>query len=360
MSDTSTFILIVVLLAGTAGFIVYYLSNQLKKMKEEMTGSNDQVLMEWLKDMKNSVEKNSDVLEKQLSSQRSGLEDQLKQQREAMGKQTKMIWERLTEAQTVIGDINKQIGGIEEFGKDIKDLSHVLRSPKLRGGLGEQFLNELLADALPKDLYKIQYAFKDGSKCDAVIMTENGIIPIDSKFSMENFKAMATAERDDIRIKHKREFLRDVKKRIDEISDKYIKPDEGTTEFALMYVPSESIYYELAVNSKDVEDYARKKSVFITSPNTLFSQLRIFLVAYQQYELHQHTSEILKALSGIKIEAEKFEGDLGILEKHVSNASKAAENVRSKFGKLFGKIEGVSAIGSGETKDKGKQKKLLK
>jgi len=204
------------LILATLAVITYLVLNQIKSVKESLKeGKENQVLMEWLKDMKSSVDKNSDVLEKQLHNQRTSLEDRLKQQTERMDKQTKLIWERLTEAQKVIGDVNKQIGRIEEFGKDIKDLSNVLKSPKLRGGLGEQFLNELLANALPHDLFKVQYEFKDGSKCDAAILTEKGIIPIDSKFSMENFRAMITAEREETREKHRKEFIRDVKKRID-------------------------------------------------------------------------------------------------------------------------------------------------
>lgn len=349
--DLPTLFLILAALA----VVTYIVLTQLKSLKETLGKKDeDNVLIEWLKDMKSTVDKNSDVLEKQLSNQRLGLEDRLKQQTERMDKQTKMIWERLTEAQKVIGDVNKQIGGIQEFGKDIKDLSNVLKSPKLRGGLGEQFLNELLANALPHDMFKVQYEFKDGSKCDAAIMTEKGIIPIDSKFSMENFKAMVEAEREDTRERHKREFLRDVKKRIDEIANKYLKPDEGTTDFALMYVPSETVYYELIVNNSDIEDYSQRKNIFITSPNTLFSKLKIFLAAYQQFELQKHTVDIIKALASIKIEAEKFDGDLGILEKHISNASKAAENVRGKYTKLFGKIDNVNEIGK-----ESKQKKLI-
>lgn len=335
----------VLLILASIGAVAYLLLNQIKSLKGDLNKDKENiVLMEWLKDMKTSVDKSSEVLERQLSNQRTGLEERLKQQTERMDKQTKLIWERLTEAQKIIGDVNKQIGGIEEFGKDIKDLSNVLKSPKLRGGLGEQFLNELLANALPHELFKVQYEFKDGSKCDAAVITERGIIPIDSKFSLENFKAMMTAEREDLREKFKKEFIRDVKKRIDEIADKYLKPDEGTTEFALMYIPSETVYYDLIVNSSEIEDYAQRKNVYLTSPNTLFSKLKIFLAAYQRFELQKHTVEILKALESIKIEAEKFDGDLSVLEKHISNATKAAENVRSKYTKLFGKIEKVSEI----------------
>jgi len=330
-------LLLAFLIGGVVAFLVYFFSNQIKGLKEELKGDENQVLVEWLKDMKLSVDKSSDVMG-----------EQLKQQRDSMDRQTKLIWERLESAQEVIRNVHKQIGGIEEFGKDIKDLSNVLKSPKLRGGLGEQFLYEILANTLPADLYKTQYKFRDGSVCDAIIKTDKGIIPIDSKFPMENFKAMVTAENQEVRDRFKRTFVMDVKKRIEEISSKYILPEEKTTGYAIMYIPSENVYYELVVNTPQVEEYARQKNVIMTSPNTLSYSLKVLLVAFQQQELQKHAGEILKALSGIRVEAEKFDGDLGILERHISNASKAAETVRSKFMRLFNRIEGVQALGSGE------------
>jgi DNA recombination protein RmuC len=355
MIDMQTFVLLLLLMAVFAGGIIFFLSNKLSRMQDNLQGDENQALMGWLKEMKTSVEKNSEVLDRELKDQRSSLEKQLNEQRKSMQDQTKMMWERLENSSKIIGKVQEQIGGIQEFGKDIKDLSNVLKSPKMRGGLGEQLLYEILSASLPKDLYKTQYKFKGGSTCDAVVKTEKGLIPIDSKFPMENFKLMLESETQELREKAKRTFVSDVKKRIDEISSKYILPEEGTTEQAIMYIPSENVYYELLVNTAEVEEYAKNKSVIMASPNTLNYFLKVLLVAYQQNELQQHAGEILKALSGIKIEAEKFEGDLSVLDRHLSNAGKSMETVRNKFGRLFGKIEGVQAIGQGEDE----QKKLL-
>jgi DNA recombination protein RmuC len=303
--------------------------------------------MEWLKEMKVSVEKNSDVLEKQLKDQRSTLEEQLQNQRHAMTQQTKLIWERLDNASEVIRNVQKQIGGIQEFGTDIKDLSNILKSPKLRGGLGEQLLYDILASALPNDRFKTQYAFKDGTKCDAAVFTDKGIIPIDAKFSAENFKAMVVAETQEQRDKIKKTFINDIKKRIDETS-KYILPEEGTSEQAIMYIPSENIYYELIVNTPEIEEYAKQKSVVLASPNTISYFLRVLLIAFQQKELQKHAGEILKSLAGISLEAEKFNGDLGVLEGHISDTYKSMDKVKVKFMRLFGKIESVQALGQAE------------
>ncbi len=347
MVSTQFLIVFVLLVIGVAGAIVYVLSSQIKSIKEELNKDNDQVLVEWLKEMKGSVEKNSETLERQLNDQRSALNEQLKGQRDAMNQQTKLIWERLDKASEVIQGVQQHLGGIQEFGKDMKDLSNVLKSPKLRGGLGEQLLYEILANALPAHLFKTQFKFRDGSMCDAIIFTDRGSIPIDSKFPMENFKLMLTLESPEDRDRAKRVFVRDVKKRIDEIS-KYILPEEGTADFAVMYIPSENVYYELLVNTSEIEDYARQKCVFLTSPNTLSYQVRSILVAFQQQELQKHAGEILKALSGIKVEAEKFDAELNVLDGHIDRTAKSFANVRNKYSRLFTKIDSVEQLSEGD------------
>jgi DNA recombination protein RmuC len=214
--------------------------------------------------------------------------------------------------------------------------------------LGEQLLYDILENYIPKDFFATQYKFKDGSTCDAVVFIDEEIIPIDSKFPMENFEAMVTADKQEARDKFKKTFVSDVKKRIDEIADKYILPEEGTGDQAIMYVPSENVYYELAVNSPKITEYARDKKVFMASPNTLVLFLRNLATFYQQRELQKHADDVLRALKGIKQEADKFEGDLGVLERHISNAFKSMETVKNKFLRLFIKIESVQKFGESE------------
>jgi len=142
--------------------------------------------------------------------------------------------ERLDNAARVISAVQKNIGEFSEIGRGMKDLQQFLNSPKLRGNMGEQVLKELLKQFLPTHAFELQYAFKSGEKVDAAIKTSGGIIPIDSKFPMENFRKM----QDDPAFK--KTFESDVKKHVDDISRKYILVDEGTVDYALMYVPSES------------------------------------------------------------------------------------------------------------------------
>ena len=335
MTPAQTLIVFALLLGGAVVAVIYFISSQLRSLKTDLGGKgSDPALLELIKDMRGSVDKSSESMERRL-----------KDQRDSMDKQTKIIWERLDNAAKVIGDVQKNLGGLEKFGRDVEDLAHVLKSPKLRGGLGEQLLYEILTNYLPKDLYQTQYKFRDGAICDAVIFLDKGIIPIDSKFPMENFKLMLDSELPTDRERAKRDFVKDVKRRIDEIASKYILPDEGTTDQAVMYIPSENVYYELIVNTFEIEEYSKRKNVVMASPNTLSYFMKVILVAYQKGELQKHTGEILKALAGIKVEAEKFSEDLEVLDGHITRTSKSMDTVKTKYQKLFGKIDGIHAIG---------------
>jgi len=344
MIPAQTILIVTVLILSAFGLITYFLLNQLKSLKKDLKSDEDTVLTQWLKEMKQSMDRNTDTLQTQLNAQRKTLDEELKNQREAVSHQTKVLWERLENTAEIIGRVQKNLGGLNELGKDMKDLNNILKSPKLRGGLGEQFLYEILESALPHDLFKTQYKFKSGAVCDAAVFTDKGIIPIDSKFPMENFKEMLMADSDGARKSLKKKFIRDVKKRIDEISDKYILPEEDTTEQAVMYIPSENVFYELIVHSPSIEEYAKRKNVVMTSPNTLSYFLKVILVAYQQYELEKNAKSIIKALGGIKVEAIKFGNDLETLSRHITNSYKNMEKVASSFTGLFGRIERVQSI----------------
>lgn len=329
MVEVLLIILILILLAGV-GFLVY---NNLNSKKDDSQDKQIQIILEWMKDMKGSMEKTSDSMERKL-----------KEQNEAMQNQSKVLWERLDNASKIIGGVQKQLGTIEEFGKDMKDLSNVLKSPKLRGGLGEQFLYDILSDSLPKEFYQTQYGFKNGAKCDAVIFSSNGIIPIDSKFSMENYQAMVNSDNDKDRETYRKIFTKDVEKRIDEIANKYILPDEGTTDQAVMYIPSESIYYELITNNQKIIEYSNKKKVVLSSPNTITFLLKTILIAYKQSQLNKSATEIMKSLDGLIVEGNKFNEELETLEGHIVKSAKSMDNVKGRYGKLFGKIEKMHEI----------------
>src|SRR4030043_2007118 len=203
-------------------------------------------------------QKPSDELLEIIKMLQSGSKEDRKVLLDSLQKNTQSMNERLDNAARVISQVQRNIGEMSEIGRGMKDLQEFLRSPKLRGNIGEQVLKELLGQFLPKSSFNLQYTFKSGEKVDAPIKTSAGIIPVDSKFPMENFRKMVGAQNEAEKKTAEKEFVRDVKKHIDDIANKYILTEEGTIDYALMYLPSETVYYEV-VNNIELFDYGGKK-----------------------------------------------------------------------------------------------------
>lgn len=260
-----------------------------------------------------------------------------------LNEQSKNFNERLDNAARVIGQVQKNIGEFSEIGRGMKDLQEFLSSPKLRGNVGEQVLKELLKQFMPKESFNLQYAFKSGEKVDAAIKTSGGIIPIDSKFPMENFRRMQTDPA------FKKEFIRDVKKHIDDIARKYILTEEGTIDYALMYIPSESVYYEI-VNDAELFDYSGDKRVLPVSPTTFYAYLKAILMSFEGQKIEAQAKEILSSLRAIKSDYGKVEENLSTLQKHLTNAFNMMGNVFSSFAQLGQKISSTQRLGGVEKK----------
>ncbi len=257
---------------------------------------------------------------------------------------------RLNSAAQAFASMQKSLGEMSEIGRNMKDLQEFLNSPKLRGNIGEQVLKELLGQFLPKGTYKTQYRFKTGSIVDAVIITEAGIIPIDSKFPMENFRKMHSTEDAKEKKLYEREFLSDVKRHIDAISSKYILTNEGTIDFSLMYIPSESVYYEI-VNNEALYEHASKKRVLTVSPMTFYAFLRSILIGFEGQKISQQAHKILANLRSIQKEYEKTNENLETLGRHVTNSYNMMNNVTSSFNKLGQQISTTNELGEVEDKE---------
>lgn len=234
-------------------------------------------------------------------------------------------------------DLQKSLGEIGEIGRGMKDFQEFLKSPKLRGNVGEHVLKQLLTEMLPKNSFHLQYSFSSGEKVDAAIKTTGGIIPIDSKFPMENFRKMTKATNDSEKLNFEKQFIRDIKIHIDSISRKYILTTEGTMDYALMYIPSESVYYEV-VNNADLFDYAGAHSVLPVSPTTFYAYMKVILTSFEGVKIEKKAKEILKNLKAIQKDYEKVEENLSVLQKHVTNAKNTMDYVTNAFGKLGQKI----------------------
>jgi len=285
------------------------------------------------------------VLKKQKPSDE--LLEYLKTTNIRLNEQGKNFNERLDNAARIISSVQKNIGEFSEIGRGIKSLQEFLQSPKLRGGLGEEVLKEMIGQTFPKNAFHLQYPFKSGAKVDAVLKTEAGLLCIDSKFPMENFNVMVKGETEATRNLGKKQLIQDVKKHIEDISHKYILPEEGTMDFALMYIPSEAVYYEV-VNIQELSNFARRLRVYPVSPNTLYAHLQVLLLSFEGKDLELKSREVFRILRGMHKDYEKVEENLNVLQKHLTNAYNTIGNVFSSFSQLGRKISSTQNIGEKE------------
>jgi DNA recombination protein RmuC len=255
--------------------------------------------------------------------------------------------DRLDSASQVMSSVQKNLGEMTEVGRGIKSLQEFLQSPKLRGGIGEQILGDMIGQTFPKNAFHLQYSFKSGVKADAVLKTDAGLLCIDSKFPLENFKALVQGETEADRAKAKREFIFDVKKHISDISKKYILPEEGTMDFALMYIPSENIYYEV-VNTPELTKFAQQERVYPVSPNTLYAHLQVLLVSFQGKELETKSREVFRLLRAIQKDYSKVDENLGVLNRHLTNAFNQMNTVSSSFTQIGQKLSQTQTLSSGD------------
>lgn len=295
-------------------------------------------------------QKPSDELLEIIKMLQSGSKEDRKVLLESLQKNTESLNKRLDTAARVIGDVQKNIGEMSEIGRGMKDLQEFLRSPKLRGNIGEQVLKELLGQMLPKQSFHLQYTFKSGDKVDAAIKTSAGIVPIDSKFPMEDFRKMIGSKDEKEKKAYERLFEKDVKNHIDSISKKYILTEEGTIDYALMYVPSESVYYEI-VNNTSLFDYAAAKRVLPVSPTTFYAYLRAILMSFEGQKIEKEARAILSALRAIQKDYNKVDDNLGVLQKHLNNAYNMMSQVFSSFTHLGQKITSTQTLGEGVKED---------
>jgi DNA recombination protein RmuC len=273
--------------------------------------------------------------------------ERLKENSEILQRTQHTLGERLDNAARVVGSVQKSLGGLEEanrkiyeVGKDIASLQEILRSPKLRGGLGEFFLGDLLAQIFPPDYFATQFAFRSGDKVDAVIKLGGSMVPVDSKFPLENFRRMLDGATDEEKGRAKRQFVTDVKKHIDAIASKYILPDEGTYDFALMYIPAENVYYETIIKDDSMGDrslsqYALSKKVIPVSPNSFYAYLQAIVLGLKGMRIEEHTKEILQNLIRLQGDFCRFREEFSVLGKHLGHAQasfQGAEKRLEQFG----------------------------
>lgn len=233
------------------------------------------------------------------------------------------------EIENKLGQLSKQTKNIEDIGSNIQSLSELLKPPKLRGNLGEIFLDNLLSQILPQGLYIKQYKFNDGSRVDAIIKLNNRLLPIDSKFPLESYQRLMADNSND-KQKAQKKFSQTIRKHIDDINSKYIKPQEKTTDFAIMYLPAEAIYYQYITTDK-LEDfeYALSKKVIPSSPGHLYGFLASVSILYTETGLNTNPHRLANTIKSLTESLKKLnnfnEKMNGSLRSAVMNLDKSKE-----------------------------------
>ena len=266
----------VLVFAGLA--VVIYLLLRKKPDKEE-----NSLIMQQLNHM-------NQVLDNKLSESARTIQSQFSQ--------SAQIISNVTEKLTRLDETNRQV---VNFADQLKNLQDILKNPKQRGVLGEYYLETVLKNVLPPGSFQMQYSFKDGTRADAVVFIDKRIIPIDSKFSLENYNRILESNDPVEKKRYESVFISDLKARIDETS-KYVKPEEKTMDFAFMFIPSEAVFYDLLINKVGaiVEDtnnliyYAAKKKVVIVSPTSFLAYLQTVLQGLRNQKISEQAQEIIK------------------------------------------------------------------
>src|SRR5438046_3920704 len=260
------------------------------------------------------------------------LDEKVDRRLEHASKQTNAIHEKL-------GDVGRATTTLAEHAKELGQSEQVLRPPKARGGFGELLLGNLLRDRLPPEAFSLHDGFKSGERVDAVIRVDR-LAPIDAKFPLDNFERLVDAQESAQRELYEKAFARDVKGHVDAISSKYIRPDEGTYDFAFMYLPSEAIYYELVCGKTGaLLSYAHEKRVLPVSPTTLTAYLQVVLLGLKGLQIEQHAHEVMAYCAQLQKDFGRFKDDFDLVGTHLGRANSSFGKAEKRLDKFELKLD---------------------
>ncbi len=240
--------------------------------------------------------------------------------------------QNLQQSAKILNQLHGQIGGLQQSSKsmtqvagEVRKLQDVFKNPKHRGILGEKSLQNILSQLFPKNCYQMQYSFKNGKIADAIVKLTDNMVAIDAKFPLPAFERILQAENEQDRIVQRKQFSRDVLKHVTKIASDYIRPQDGTVDFAIMYIPAENVYYETIVQSaeddKDIAAIALEKKVVPVSPNLLYTYLMTIVMGLEGAQIEKKAGEILKNLKKLDTGFAGFTGSWDVLGRHLRNAA---------------------------------------
>jgi DNA recombination protein RmuC len=348
---TGTLVAVIVVICAVAVLILFLLMyNRLTGRtgdQQSLSLMQDQVLS-LRRETTEAITNNTKNVNQQLSNLTFQIEQRLSGLDRSMRDTTGQVNTRLDNAVRVIrevsatmGELSKSSQQIFEVGKNIASLQEILRAPKLRGVVGELFLGNLLDQVVPEN-YDLQHRFRSGEVVDAVIKLGPKLVPIDAKFPLENFQRLSAAGDAERKTLRKR-FIADVEKHVDAIASKYILPDEGTYDFALMYIPAENVYYETIIkdepDEENVSAYAVSRRVIPVSPNSLYAYLQAIVFGLRGLQIEKRAEEILSHLNRLQGDFSKFRDDFDTVGTHLKNAHNKYDDALKRLGQLEGKLE---------------------
>lgn len=314
-------VLIVLILVGFAGLFWF-----LSRGREEKNPQSEQALL---------------LIQNQINEITRTLDQKL-------GESNQLIQRQFGENIKIIGDVRERVARVEEISRqsassfeEIKKLQDILQNPKQRGILGEYFLETVLKNVLPPGSYQMQYPFSDKVIVDAAIFVDKRIIPVDSKFSLENYNRILEAHDPAEKKRYEAAFIADLKTRIDETS-KYVKPEENTMEFAFMFIPSEAVYYDLLINkvgavaddTRNLIHYAGQKKVIIVSPTSFLAYLQTVLQGLKNQKISEQAKEIIKQVENLGRHLGSYEEYMQKLGKNLGTTVNMYNIAHKELGKI--------------------------
>jgi DNA recombination protein RmuC len=317
-------LLVILVLLPALAALAWFLRKELTRFRTESVAQ--------LSDRNAEVDRRLQGMSETMDRRLSDLDRKVDSRLEGATKQATEIHERL-------GKVDQATAQMLEQAKGLSRLEHALRPPKARGGFGELLLENLLRDRLPSGSYSMQHGFATGERVDAVIKVDK-LVPVDAKFPLDNFERMAEADGEEERALYEKAFGRDVKQHVDAIAAKYIRPGEGTYEFALMYLPAEGVYYELMCGKTgQLLKYAHDRRVFPVSPTTFTAQLQVIALGLKGLQIEQHAQEVMAYCADLQKDFARFREDFEVVGKHLGNAQGRFADAEKHLGRFEAKLD---------------------
>jgi DNA recombination protein RmuC len=346
--------IVAVIILGVLNAVLLYLF--LKKDSAPKDDTGTLMLKQDLTALNESVTKLKDGLQLQIGERLDKNNEMMLGSLQKQFKESTKLVTDVTERLTKLDETNKRVVDVAD---ELKTLQNVLQNPKQRGGVGEYYLQTVLENIMPPGGFKLQYGFKNGDIVDAAIFIDKKILPIDSKFSLENYNRLVEETNKDKREVLVKLFKADLKNRIDETS-KYIRPKENTMDFAFMFIPSEAIYYDLLINkvgttntsARDLLEYAfRDKNVIIVSPTTFMAYLQTVLQGLRSLQIEEQAKDIQirvgelgRHIGTYESFMQKLGGSLGTTVNHYNSAHKELKKIDKDIVRIADTSPGVEPL----------------